>query len=251
MSQRGLTINELQSAVRILTYCLQQNNITFGIIGGAGCSLLFYQQDGRYRGTLDIDVVIQADPARQINADRISEILYTKHSQYFVKKDAGYGVFVPAARITGANGQEKQVEIEIFDFESWPNRPQYDLSNPDNNRVTLDVEQSMVAVLSPRWLLREKILSQHQRRGNAKAETDKNDVMILLGLVAAKCLAFESQEQIDALSALLAERPDLKDRLEAAIECPQVFKTVSSAWTWSDDYKRYYRYDDNGNCVWA
>jgi hypothetical protein len=251
MSQRTLTISEIQSAVRILTYCFQQNDITFGIIGGAGCSLLFYQHDQRYRGTLDIDVVIQADPARQIDADRISEILYTKHSQYFVKKDAGYGVFVPAARITGEDGQEKLVEVEIFDFESWPNRPQYDLSKPDNDRVILNVKQSMVAVLSPRWLLREKILSQHQRQGSPKAETDKIDVGVLLRLVKAKCLTFDSQEKIDALSALLAERPYLRDRLEAAIECPQVFKAVSSPWTWSDEHKRYYRYDDNGNCVWA
>jgi len=251
MSQRPLTVNEIQSVARILTYCFQQNDITFGIIGGAGCSLLFYQHDQRYRGTLDVDVVIQADPARQIDANRISEILYTKHSQYFVKKDVGYGVSVPAARITGEDGQLRLVEVEIFDFTSWPNRPQYDLSKPDNDRVTLNVEQSMVAVLSPRWLLREKILSQHQRQGNPKAQSDRNDVTVLLGLVEAKCLTFDSQEQIDALSAFLAARPDQRDRLEAAIECPQVFKAVSSPWIWSEEQKGYYRYDDNGNCVWA
>ncbi|KAF2790582.1 hypothetical protein K505DRAFT_311129 [Melanomma pulvis-pyrius CBS 109.77] len=223
MSTDTLGGAELRRAVSILTQCLQHNNVTFGIIGGAGCSLIFLQYDRAYRGTKDIDVVIQADPTRQIDADRISQILYTNHSQNFVKKDVGYGVFVPAVRITGNDGLEKLVEVEIFDFWNWPNRPQYDLSRPDNDRINLTVEQATVAVLSPRWLLREKILTQHQRVGSAKEQTDLGDIRVLLGLVQAKCLTFSGQEQTAALTALLSKLPDLRESLKAAIECPEVF----------------------------
>ncbi|KAF2254930.1 hypothetical protein BU26DRAFT_148116 [Trematosphaeria pertusa] len=183
MSASLLSVGELRRAVSTLTQFLQQNYVTFGIIGGAGCSLIFVQYQKPYRGTRDIDVVIQADPARGIDADRISQMLYTNHSQQFVKKDAGDGVFLPAVRITEDNGHEELVEIEIFDFQNWSNRPQYDLSRPDNDRINLTVEQATVAVLSPRWLLREKILSQHQRQGNPKEQTDLSDIRILLGLV--------------------------------------------------------------------
>lgn len=194
MSTGYLTPGELRRAVSILTQSLQDYQVAFGIIGGAGCSLLSLQYMQPYRGTADIDVVIQADPARQIDAYQISQSLYDKHSQHFAKKDAGYGVFVPAVRITGDNGQEKLVEVEIFDFQSWSNRPQYDLSKPDNDRVNLTVEQATVSVLSPRWLLREKILSQHQRQGSRKELTDLADIMNLLPLVSAKSLTFSGQE---------------------------------------------------------
>lgn len=118
MSAVALSAGELRRAVSILTQFLESNNVTFGIIGGAGCSLIFLQYQRPYRGTLDIDVVIQADQARLIDADRISQILYTNHSQHFVRKDAEYGVFVPAVRITGDNGHEKLVEVKIFDFQN-------------------------------------------------------------------------------------------------------------------------------------
>ncbi|KAI9652310.1 MAG: hypothetical protein M1829_001681, partial [Trizodia sp. TS-e1964] len=156
-----------------------------------------------YRGTMDIDLVIQVDKNRLVDADTISQTLYTKHPQQFAKKDIGYGVFVPAVRIIGDNGQNKLVEVEIFDFESWRNRPQYDLSRPDNDRVTLPVNDTAVAVLSPRWLLREKILSQYQRQGNRKEISDIEDITTLLRLVPAKCLSFSSAELIAALRNLL------------------------------------------------
>lgn len=165
MGALSLSAPELRRAVSILTHFLQHNNVTFGIIGGAGCSLIFLQYQQPYRGTLDIDVVVQADPVKHIDADHISQILYTNHSEYFAKKDAGYGVFVPAVRITGDDGHEKLVEIEIFDFQNWSNRPQYDLSRPDNDRINLNVEQTTVAVLSPRWLLREKSSLSTNGRG--------------------------------------------------------------------------------------
>ncbi|KAF2470892.1 uncharacterized protein BDR25DRAFT_342720 [Lindgomyces ingoldianus] len=247
MSADTLSSEELRRAVSILTQSLQHNHVTFGIIGGAGCSLIFLRHHRPYRGTKDIDVIIQADPARQIDADRISQILYTNHSQDFVKKDAGYGVFVPAVRITGNNGLEKLVEVEIFDFQSWPNRPQYDLSRPDNDRINLNVGQATVAVLSPRWLLREKILSQHQRGGSLKEQSDLSDIRVLLGLVQAKCLTFSGQEQTAALKALLNKLPELREALEAAIECTEVF----NPWQWSEEHRRYYRYNQNGTVEWA
>ena len=223
MSQRYLSINEINKAVKILTDYLKQNNVTFGIIGGAGCSLLFQKHNQQFRGTQDIDVIIQADPARQIDAFRFSETLYTKHPQHFAKIEKFRGFFVPAVRIKGDNGQEKLVEVEIFDSGSWPDRSQYDLSKPDNDRVTLNVEQTRVEVLSPRWLLREKILSQHERSKTLKAESDALDVQVLLGLVGPKCLTFNRREHVEALKALLEKYPDMRDDLEAAIECPQVF----------------------------
>lgn len=216
MSQRQLSINEIKKAVKILTDCFRRNNITFGIIGGAGCSLLFHKYNQPFRGTLDIDVIIQAD------AYQISEKLYTQYPKDFAKVEQMKGFFIPAVRITGDNGRERLVEVEIFDFGSWRFRPQYDLSKPDNNRITLKVEQTTVEVLSPRWLLREKILSRYERTGT-KAESDTLDVQVLLGIVGPKCLTFKLQNHIKALKALLKAYPHMKNDLKAAIVCPQAF----------------------------
>jgi hypothetical protein len=50
-----------------------------------------------------------------------------------------------------------------------------------------------------------------------------DDISTLVTLVPAKCLTFNSQEQIEALSVLVSKRPALKELLKLAIECPEVF----------------------------
>ena len=222
MSSADLSRDELRRASSILARFLKEKEITFGIIGGAACALLFLQNNLRYRSTMDVDVIIQADPKKNITAEKISEKMYNDNPQQFAKKDAGYGVFIPAIRITADQGGELLVEVEVFDYESWPNRPQYDLTQSDNNRVSLSVEETEVVVLSPRWLLREKIISMHQRRGNLKEETDESDIRGLLKLVDNNCLTFSTQEQIDALKYAVSKAPDLSEKFEGIIVCPVV-----------------------------
>ena len=218
-----LTPKELQRASSILSQYFQQQGVTFGFIGGAGCSLIFMRYGQGYRGTTDLDVIIQTDSASQVTAESISADMYRSHHETFAKVDAGYGVFLPAVRITGDDGNEKLVEVEIFDYKDWPNRPQYDLSEPENNRIYLSVEQMQVAVLSPRWLLREKILSLHQRKGSQKAESDMLDIAGLIKLVEVNCLTFTSEEHIEALKYALSIVPVPREQFKDAIKCPEVF----------------------------
>lgn len=218
-----LTKEELQQAAAILGCTLKKYGVKFGIIGGAATGLISAFHRQQYRGTKDIDIVIQ--PTAHIDAESLSEALYTNHPEQFVKEDAGYGQFVPAIRLADeATKREKYVEVEIFDVEAWPTRPQYDLSKPDNDRVMFKINQSDVYVLSPRWLLREKLLSQKQRQGSAKEGSDIDDIEMLLEMVGAKALTLTEQEHIEALRSLLEKRPDLRVALEAAIECSQVFQ---------------------------
>lgn len=216
-----LSQQELRSAVATVASALGTLDAKFGICGGAGVSLITDHYHFRPRQTADIDLIIQPDKNRNVSADTISQKLMKDYSEQFATVSQ-YGVSTPAVRLQ-RNGQEILVEVEIFDVEAWPNRPQYNLDNPKNSRLTLNVSGKSVYVLSPDWLLREKILAQKQREGNRKEESDIADVETLVQIVGDKGLVLEEEEFVEALENLLQKRPDLRAVLERAIECPKVF----------------------------
>ena len=181
--------DELVQAVRILQQLLRKCKVEFGIIGGAGCSLLQIRYEQIYRGTADIDLVIQPKPTERLYADTLVERLLKDFPQHVIALDQ----YTPAIRFKTSQG-EKHVPIEIFDVVAWPQRPQYDLENPDNDRLTLSLEGTDAVILSPRWLLREKILSQHQRAGSQKEGSDLEDIGRLLEVIPPNIvLTFEKK----------------------------------------------------------
>ncbi|MCJ1362431.1 hypothetical protein MMC16_001534 [Acarospora aff. strigata] len=220
-----LTEAELKQALHILNYVLAQKGVQFGVIGGAACYLVRSQYGLPYRGTADIDIVVIPDPGNNIDADSLSRWLYEQNSVYFAKVDQ-YGVGIPAIRLM-RDDQQLLIEVEIFDVKAWPNRPQYNLHDPDNDRTSINVNQAQVPILSPRWLLREKIMSQHQRQGSLKESTDIDDIQQLIRVVPEGALTLNQPEQVQALKALLVKCPELKDRLQSKIVCPEVFNATS------------------------
>lgn len=130
-------------------------------------------------------------------------------------------------------GQEEYlVEIEIFDVEAWPTRRQYDLADSNVNPVTtVSFEQKQknsraapgIPVMHPKWLLREKILSQFERHGSAKEASDILDIEVLLEIVAPNSLVLSEANHVNALKALLVKKPKLVSKLREIISCRPVF----------------------------
>lgn len=96
---------------------------------------------------------------------------------------------------------EQLVELEVFDYQSWPQRPQYNLQAA--SRKTLTVNRYPVKTFSPEWILREKILSQYQRQG-PKAQADIHDVERLI-IFAAPGMPELDFSHIEELKAALAD----------------------------------------------
>ncbi|KAF9630209.1 hypothetical protein BFW01_g390 [Lasiodiplodia theobromae] len=209
----------IAAAASTIHYALSAKGVEYGIVGGSAVSLLCAHYGLGQRSTNDIDLIIIPDREKNLDASSISKALYEEFPQYFTKIDQ-YGVQIPAVLIGGELGH---AEVEIFDIDAWPHRRQYDLRDPDNDRVTLQINQYPISVLSPRWIVREKILSQHQRQGAQKEKSDILDIKMLLPLLDDGTLKFDTNERIDALNALLAKEPDLRGQLQEKIVCPAVF----------------------------
>jgi len=129
-------------------------------------------------------LVIQPDKSRYINAETISEKF---------------------------GNTQVLVELEIFDAETWPFRPQYNLNEKRNTRVKVPIGgEKTVAVFSPVWLLREKILTHSNRVGSGSAKSDLDDIDFLLDIVGERSLVMKSGEEIAALKVLLEKAPQLK-----------------------------------------
>lgn len=94
-----------------------------------------------------------------------------------------YGVPIPMLAFHRADGSIRHVEIEIFDVEAWPQRPQYNLDDPDNDVTVVTVSGVQVPVFSARWLLREKITTAFERHGSRKEHTDLDDACALLDAI--------------------------------------------------------------------
>ncbi|ODH19685.1 hypothetical protein ACO22_06133 [Paracoccidioides brasiliensis] len=193
-----LSSDELKTVVSVLAQKLDSLNIDYAIMGGAATCLLSGDPNRR---TEDVDLVIHVDH-RKITADNLTTQLLKSFPSDF----------------------EGLVELEVFDYQSWPQRPQYDLQTA--TRTTLNINGQKVKLFSPEWILREKILSQYQRQGSRKEGTDIRDIisMIPLAVPGKPELNFnQSQELQTALANLVQKRPDLSSALKAKIKCSAVF----------------------------
>ena len=217
MSQ--LSDPELRTIVSSLAQVLDHLGITYAIMGGAAVHLLTGDPN---RHTKDVDLVIQVDH-RNITADKLTQQLLTLYPNYFGSVNQ-FGHTIPGFKLGLPGGGFRLVELEIFDHQSWPQRPQYNLQT--TVRSTIAVEGRMVKTFNPQWILREKILSQYQRQGTPKEVTDIRDVINMLPVVAANSpeLDFNSSPVLKtALANLLGKRPQLLQQLRQKIRCTAVF----------------------------
>ncbi|KMW68775.1 antigen, variant [Blastomyces gilchristii SLH14081] len=159
-----------------------------------------------------------------ITADRLTTQLLTSFPTDF----EGVSQFrhtIPAYKLRRPGGAAQLVELEVFDFQSWPQRPQYNIQAA--TRKTLNINGRAVKFFGAEWILREKILSQYQRQGSPKEGTDIRDItnMIPLAVPGRPELDFnQSQELQTALANLVQKRPALVQSLKAKVKCTAVFQ---------------------------
>ena len=224
---------DLKTAASALAQKLDSLSIDYAIMGGAAACLLTNDPG---RTTEDIDLVIHVDDERMITADRLIGLLLTSFPAEFVGISQ-FGHTVPAYKLcrrpedadADADGAVQLVQLEFFDYKSWPQRPQYrDIQAA--TRKTLNIQGQAVKVFGPEWILREKIVVQYQRQGSVKEESDIRDIvnMIPLAVAGRPELDFDgddnSQDLRAALENFVQKRPGLVRALKAKVKCSAVFQ---------------------------
>src|SRR5271155_1257420 len=132
---------------------LDSLEIHYAIMGGAAVCLITGDPNRR---TKDIDLVIQVD-GRSITADKLTHHLLASFPDHFGPVNQ-FGHVIPGYKLTLPGGTLHLVDLEVFDHQSWPQRPQYDLQA--TTVMTMHVNERQVKIFNPAWLLREKILAQ-------------------------------------------------------------------------------------------
>jgi len=212
-----LTPDELAQAAVILSRHLEHCGTHFSISGGAAASLLRFKYQTTARYTDDIDLVVQ--PKGNIDAESVSKWLYDTYPEVFGTKEI-YGVLTPVVKFTRADGSMIEIDIEIFDVRAWPTRPQYDLSSPDNECITVPVDGVMIPIFGPRWILREKIVTAYERQNTQKEDTDLQDISRLLLLRGPE--AVDLSHYPEAVEHVLSKLPGLESFLKQKVRCPSV-----------------------------
>ncbi|RMZ79363.1 hypothetical protein DV738_g3305, partial [Chaetothyriales sp. CBS 135597] len=229
----SLRPEEIALAVSQVAQLLRPANVRFSFSGGAAATLIRMQYGLTLRSTDDIDLVIQ--PTSTFSAESISAWLIKHYPNEFVVKTV-YGVSSPALVFKKSDGGITHIEVEIFDVNAWPQRPQYNLDDPENEVITVDVSGVQVPVFGPRWQLREKIVTAFERQGNRKSDTDLEDASNLLMVVGQNSVNLVGHE--DAVRHFLLKRPEIRQRLELKVNCPEV---LGSPWTWDGSAGVYWR----------
>ncbi|KAB8079707.1 hypothetical protein BDV29DRAFT_151623 [Aspergillus leporis] len=170
-------------------------------MGGAATCLLSLNPSRRIE---EVDLVVHVDH-RMITAGRLTtQLLTSLPSDFDVVNQFGHTI--PAYRL-GRPGQAAQlVELEVFDYESWPQRPQYNVRAA--TRKTLNI-------------------NGQGRQGSAKEATDIRDIMSMIPLAAPGKpeLDFNQNQGFqNALANLLQKRPALAQTLKAKIKCGTIFQ---------------------------
>lgn len=214
-----LTDQQLRMVVVELAQTLDKIRIDYAMMGGAAVCLTVNNPN---RMTEDVDLVIHVDQ-RMITADRLTTELLKTYPSKFAPVDI-FGHDIPGYQLLLPGGNTRVVVLEIFDFYSWPQRPQYNLQTA--SRRTLSINGYPVKMFSPEWILREKILSQYERQGSAKQATDVFDLMSIMpfAIPGKPEMNFSKDQQLrNALSYLLQKHPELTPRLKDKINCVDVF----------------------------
>ncbi|GAM33697.1 hypothetical protein TCE0_013f00793 [Talaromyces pinophilus] len=209
-----LADDKLQYVVAAIARRLDEMRIDYAIMGGAAVCLL---SPDPTRMTEDVDLVIHVDQ-RRITADNLTTQLLRSYPREFGSVSQ-FGHIIPAYKLNGA-----LIELEVFDQQSWPQRPQYNI--PNASRWSISLNGYTVKVFSPEWILREKILSQHQRQG-LKEQVDIRDAIEMLSLATPGKpeLNFDSDPLLgEALVAFIRKRPDQERSLRQKIRCRAVFR---------------------------
>ncbi|KOS38476.1 hypothetical protein ACN38_g10700 [Penicillium nordicum] len=213
-----LLSTQLELAVATVAQCLDSLQVDYAFMGGAAVCLTAPDNSRR---TEDVDLVIHVDQ-RSITADLLTQGLLNSFPSDF-SPASQFGHVIPAYRLRLPDGAIQLVEVEVFDYASWPNRPQYNLQTA--TRVTKSVNGYPVKLFSPEWLTREKILSQYQRQG-FKHSMDIEDLARLMRYCTPGKpeLDFDHNEELQrALSAVLQERSRLRSGLRRIIKCKEIF----------------------------
>ncbi|KAM0424922.1 hypothetical protein ACHAPT_009978 [Fusarium lateritium] len=232
----ALAPEELMQAVAKLSQFLSHSNARFSISGGAASTIIRMQFGLPQRTTNDIDLVVQ--PVGEVTAHSISAWLLENFPGEFVAK-MQYGVTTPALIFQGHDGSVTHVEIEMFDYHTWPNRPQYNLDDPDNDCTIITINGVDVPVFSARWLLREKIRTAFERQGSTKERSDLKDACDLLQAVEANCIDLTGSEE--AVQHFMDRRPQHSEMLGLKVMCPAV---LGDPWTWSESADVYWGFKD-------
>jgi hypothetical protein len=235
-SKVSLNPNELATAVSILAKHLQVCNVQYSIAGGAASTLLRLHYNVAPRVTEDIDLVVQ--PRDGLDAQGVSQTLVAYYPDTFTTKKV-FGVDLPVLKFQRHDGSVVSVDIEMFDILAWPQRPQYNLNDPDNDQATITVQGVEVNVFSPRWLLREKIVTAYERAGARKEASDLTDAEALLLLVPDNCLDLSTRD--DAVQHVLSQMPENETLLQLKIYCPNVLGA-----TWNGESGIYWRIENDG-----
>lgn len=217
-----LTQQQLSTTVSTIAEVLDSLKIQYAIMGGAAVCMM---TGDPIRRTKDVDLVIQVDE-RSITADKLTHHLLASYPDHF-GPISQFGHIIPGYKLTLPGGTVHLVELEVFDQQSWPQRPQYDLRT--TTAMTVHINERQVKIFNFAWMLREKILTQHGRQGTAKEHTDITDVRALLAFVSwgQPELDFDNGPSKDdlekALNSLLQKHPEWRPLLREKIKCTAVF----------------------------
>lgn len=133
---------QLELAIATVAQCLDSLQVDYAFMGGAAVCLTAPDPSRR---TEDVDLVIHVDQ-RSITADILTQRLLSSFSSEFGPVNQ-FGHIIPAYRLRLPNGAIQLVEVEVFDYASWPNRPQYNLQTA--TRVTKSINGYPVKLFSP------------------------------------------------------------------------------------------------------
>lgn len=216
------TRTELDYAATTLSWALGILGVTkFGFIGGSTVAIFAAAYGLHGRQTDDLDVIIQPTT---MTADIVSRDLTTNEAvkEHFISKLNGY-VHKPHVIVT--QGEETiYIPVEIFDWRVWPDREKYyNLDRIENAPETVTIDNKEIPILSPGWLLRQKILAYAQRK--SRNLSDMDDIRSLKTVLTFRHenITITDDSEVEALKTVL-DNPNPPD-LKGIVLCEAVWPT--------------------------
>jgi hypothetical protein len=202
---------EITEAIGKLSAAMSKIDVKYGLIGGSAVLTYADHYGLPKRLTAGIDLIIQPDIETKISAEEVlCRLCSDQFSEHFAVKRL-FGVDIP--------------QVQVYDHHNCPERrTDYDLRLKGNELVDLLVDGHKVFLLNAPWILRQKILTWSDRKGQ-KMKKNKIDIETLCDVLsgAMMTLKISGERDIRKLRDFLKDFEHDPRALGAVIDCPETF----------------------------
>lgn len=223
------TPTELTTAVMILSRTFYSLRLKYGFVSSA--AIYLHGTSLALPSLLPSTITVLIQPYPKFSALEVTQLLCDEKYKDDFLVTRRNGTEVPKIIVKRPGGDRRgdiYVQFEVVDhYVCYEKRPAYDFRRSGNETVLVNIGSGSIPLLTPQWLLRQKISEWNSRNTDQDRRNDEIEIRTLVDVIALReCskMRVRGQTETDELRMLVMGMNNDDPRvLGSVVDCPEVF----------------------------